>query len=94
MHKPKFSKKCYDCTNRFICWTSREELPKVDGLPICKKCGKLLEVVGDLYYKNLMDKKILCVKARCPEHTFFNRHDGGQYMEIQPKRWVWVFSWW
>ena len=94
MHKPKFTKKCYDCTNRFICWTSREELPEVTGLPRCSKCDSPVEIYGEPWHKKWGDVKLLCAKARCPEHKPFSGHDKGTYMEIKHDRWIKVFGWW
>lgn len=83
MHKPKLGKKCYDCYNRFICWTHNEE-PEVVGLPLCSRCHSQL-MVSDVYTKNMLGKECVVAKARCPHHKFYSWHDGGAYMNI-----VWV----
>ena len=93
MHEPKFTKKCYDCTNRFICWTNREELPEIVGLPTCEKCGTQLRIIGNPYERRLGDgeTKILVVKAKCPERRFFfSFHSSGRYMKLPSGRWSYM----
>jgi DNA-directed RNA polymerase subunit RPC12/RpoP len=93
VHTPKFGKKCFNCTNRFICWTNKEQLPEKDGLPACRKCGSEL-VVLETYVMNLdlarKAEPITVVYAKCPEHRLFNGHDKGKYYQISPKKW---FKW-
>jgi len=88
---PKFDKQCYNCTNRFICWTNREDRPKINGLPHCKKCGKELEII-DTYTINLdivrKEYPITMVCAKCPEYKIFNGHDKHRYYETQSGKWV------
>ncbi len=93
MHEPKFGKKCYDCTHRFVCWTNREELPEVTGLPRCTKCQTQVETVGEAYKKYLGGIEILFVKARCPEKKWWNFHDAGKYMQVSGGEWVFAWRW-
>ena len=91
-HEPKFGRKCFNCTNRFICWTNREQVPEIDGLPPCRKCGSQLEIMGKPETMNLdiarKEHPITFVYAKCPEHKMFSGHDKGKYYEIQPKKWL------
>ena len=88
MHEPKFTKKCYDCTNRFLCWTNREKLPEIVGLPQCSKCETQLEPVGEPYEKRIVDSKMLMVKVRCPEKRWYNLHTIGRCIQITDTKWI------
>lgn len=88
MHEPKFTKKCYDCTNRFVCWTNREKLPEIKGLPQCDTCGTQMEKIGEPYEKSILSNKLLFIRAKCPEKRWYNSHSAGKY--LQAKSGVWV----
>lgn len=88
MHEPEFGKKCYDCTHRFICWTSREKLPEITGLPRCDKCQMPLEVIGDPYEKHISSHTVLMVRAKCPNKRFHNSHSGGRYLHMKDGKWI------
>jgi len=86
IHRPKFGKKCFNCTNRFICWTNKETTdPR--GAPRCGKCDAELILVGEVENAKLMDKLVLVGEFRCPHKKWNNFHDKGEYMMIK-HRWI------
>ena len=92
MAKPKFGKKCYQCDNRFLCWTEKEPTPTPDAeeFPRCEKCGCRLEATSE-WEKNhfKVDKEVWTIKLRCPEKRLWNWHDFGRYARIVKDKWIW-----
>lgn len=91
MREPKFTNKCYDCSNRFVCWTNKEPKPEVDDLPVCTVCSTHLEVVRN-DKRDLDGFEVLLVKAKCPHKKWYNLHTNTWFMRIKGKWYRRIFT--